>query len=122
MTATSRAVEWTRTAAQAAADLKGENIVALDVSDQLALTDVFLLVSGTNERQVDAIVDAIEEALRLTHGAKRIRREGHGSGRWELLDFNDIVIHVFHRDDREFYALERLWKDSPVVELDLAAE
>lgn len=119
MTATDRAVALTRTAAHAASELKGENIVALDVSAQLALTDVFLLVSGTNERQVDAIVDAVEEALRKEHGAKRVRREGHGSGRWELLDFNDIVIHVFHEDDREFYALERLWKDSPVVELNL---
>lgn len=119
MSASSRAVEWTRTAARAAADMKGENIVALDVSGQLALTDVFLLISGSNERQVDALVDAVEDALRLEHGAKRARREGHGSGRWELLDFSEIVIHVFHQEEREFYALERLWRDSPVIPLDL---
>jgi ribosome-associated protein len=80
------------------------------------LTDVFLIASGTNERQVSAIVDAVEEALHRV-GAKPIRREGKGEGRWVLLDFGDIVVHVQHAEDRVYYALERLWKDCPAIEL-----
>jgi ribosome-associated protein len=115
--ATERAVELALTAAQAAADKKAENIVVLDVSDQLVITDAFVLASAPNERQVIAIVDAIEEALaKLPEKAKPIRREGERAGRWVLLDFNDIVVHVQHNDEREFYALDRLWKDCPQIE------
>jgi ribosome-associated protein len=104
-------------AAQAAADKKAENIVILDVADQLVITDVFVLASAPNERQVTAIVDAIEFALlQLPEKAKPIRREGERAGRWVLLDFNDIVVHVQHNDEREFYALDRLWKDCPRIE------
>ena len=116
MTASERSLELAVAAARAAADLKAEEIIALDVSAQLVLTDVFVLASGTNERQVGAIVDAVEEALHKL-GAKPLRREGKAEGRWVLLDFNDIVVHVQHAEDRQFYALERLWKDCPVVEL-----
>ncbi len=116
MTATDRAVELAITAARAASDLKADEIIALDVSEQLVLTDVFLIASGTNERQVSAIVDAVEEALHRA-GAKPIRREGKSEGRWVLLDFGDIVVHVQHAEDRVYYALERLWKDCPVIEL-----
>ena len=116
MTASERSLELAVAAARAAADLKAEEIIALDVSAQLVLTDVFVLASGTNERQVGAIVDAVEEALHKL-GAKPLRREGKSEGRWVLLDFNDIVVHVQHAEDREFYALERLWKDCPVVPL-----
>ncbi|WP_298458139.1 ribosome silencing factor [uncultured Cellulomonas sp.] len=116
MTATDRAVELAITAARAASDLKADEIIALDVSEQLVLTDVFLIASGTNERQVSAIVDAVEEALHRA-GVKAIRREGKSEGRWVLLDFGDIVVHVQHAEDRVYYALERLWKDCPVVEL-----
>ena len=116
MTASDRSIELTVAAARAAASVKAEEIIALDVSAQLVLTDVFLVASGTNERQVGAIVDAVERALHPL-GAKPLRREGKAEGRWVLIDFNDIVVHVQHAEDREFYALERLWKDCPVIEL-----
>jgi ribosome-associated protein len=116
MTATDRALELVRTAAQAASDKLAENIVAFDVSDQLVITDAFLLASAPNDRQVKAIVDAIEEGLREI-GAKPVRREGERDGRWVLIDFGDIVVHVQHEDEREFYALERLWKDCPAIDL-----
>ncbi|GAB2458439.1 ribosome silencing factor [Xylanimonas ulmi] len=121
MTATERAVELAGVAARAAWDLKAEEIIALDVSEQLVLTDVFLIASGTNERQVAAIVDAIEEAM-FKVGVKPIRREGKSEGRWVLLDFGEVVVHVQHAEDRVYYALERLWKDCPVVPLPLDAE
>lgn len=116
MTATDRAVELTLAAARAASDLKAEEIIALDVSEQLVLTDVFLIASGTTERQVSAIVDAIERALHPL-GAKPIRREGQQGARWVLLDFGDLVVHVQHSEDRVYYALERLWKNCPPIEL-----
>ena len=116
MTATDRAVELAIAAARAASSLKADEIIALDVSEQLVLTDVFLIASGTNERQVGGIVDAVEEALHKL-GAKPIRREGKSAGRWVLIDFGDIVVHVQHAEDRVYYALERLWKDCPIIEL-----
>lgn len=116
MPASTRAIELTHAAARAASDLKAQEIIALDVSEQLVLTDVFLIASGTNERQVGAIVDAVEEALHKI-GAKPVRREGKGQGRWVLIDFGDVVVHVQHAEDRVYYALERLWKDCPVIEL-----
>jgi len=116
VTATDRAVELAIAAARAASALKADEIIALDVSEHLVLTDVFLIASGTNERQVGGIVDAIEEALHKL-GAKPIRREGKSAGRWVLIDFGDIVVHVQHAEDRVYYALERLWKDCPVIEL-----
>ena len=117
MPASERAVELALTAAQAAADKKAENIVILDVADQLVITDAFLLASAPNERQVGAIVDAIEEALLgLPERAKPVRREGERAGRWVLLDYVDIVVHVQHSEEREFYSLDRLWKDCPTIE------
>ncbi|MBC7551953.1 MAG: ribosome silencing factor [Cellulomonas sp.] len=116
MTATDRAVELAIAAARAASALKADEIIALDVSEHLVLTDVFLIASGTNERQVGGIVDAIEEALHKL-GAKPIRREGKSAGRWVLIDFGDIVVHVQHAEDRVYYPLERLWKDCPLIEL-----
>ena len=116
MTATDRARELAIAAARAASEKKAEEIIALDVSEQLALTDVFLIATGANERQVAAIVDAVEEALHA-EGVKAVRREGFQQARWVLIDFGDIVVHVQHSEDREFYALERLWRDCPVVEL-----
>ncbi|MBN8881969.1 ribosome-associated protein [Salana multivorans] len=116
MTATEKAIEITTAAARAAAEKKAQEIIALDVSDRLVLTDAFLVASGETERQVGAIVDGIEEALHGL-GVKAIRREGLGQNRWVLLDFGDLVAHVQHAEDREFYALERLWRDCPVIEL-----
>lgn len=116
MTATDRALELTRAAAAAADDKLATEIVAFDVSEQLFITDVFLLCSAANPRQVRAVQDAVEEAL-IALGAKPVRREGEREGRWVLLDFSDVVVHVQHVEERAFYALERLWSDCPVVEL-----
>jgi ribosome-associated protein len=113
---TERARELALTAAQAAADKKAQDIVLIDVADQLYITDAFVIASGANERQVGAIVDAIEEALlNLPEKAKPIRREGERQGRWVLLDYIDIVIHIQHAEEREFYALDKLWKDCPTI-------
>ena len=116
MTATERAVELIEIAAAAAADKLATGIIAYDVSEQLVITDAFLLCAAANDRQVRAIVDEIEAKLRLA-GAKPVRREGEREGRWVLLDYLDVVIHVQHSDERAFYALERLWKDCPVIPL-----
>jgi ribosome-associated protein len=117
VTATDRSTELINAAAQAAADKLAHDIVAYDVSDVLAITDAFLLASAPNDRQVKAIVDEIEERLLKELGAKPVRREGERDGRWVLLDFNDVVVHVQHSEERVFYALERLWKDCPQLEL-----
>ena len=114
MPAQPRAIELALAAAQAAADKQAHDIVLLDVSEQLVITDVFLIASAPNERLVGAIVDSVEERLRSL-GAKPVRREGERDGRWVLLDFVDIVVHVQHSEERTFYALERLWKDCPQV-------
>ena len=116
MTATDEAVQQIQTAALAAADKLATNLIAFDVSEQLAITDAFLLASASNERQVGAIVDSVEEALRES-GARPIRREGQRQGRWVLLDYGTIVVHVQHEDERQFYALERLWRDCPSIPL-----
>lgn len=114
MTATPRAIDLAQAAAAAAADKLAQEVTALDVSDQLALTDVFVIASAPNERQVDAIVDAVEDRL-LQLKSKPLRREGRNESRWVLLDFGDIVVHVMHSEDRAFYDLERLWKDCPTI-------
>ncbi len=114
MTATDRARELATAAAQAAADKLATDVLILDVSDRLALTDCFVLASAPNERQVGSVVDEVERALREI-GVKPVRREGESDRRWVLLDFGDIVVHVLHTEEREFYALERLWKDCPEV-------
>jgi ribosome-associated protein len=116
VTASERALDLAATAARAAAGKLASDIAAIDVSEHLVITDVFVLASAPNDRQVKAIVDAVEEALHH-EGAKPIRREGQREGRWVLLDFGDIVVHVQHAEEREYYALERLWKDCPTVEL-----
>jgi ribosome-associated protein len=116
MTATEHAVDLVHAAARAASDKLAENILAFDVSDQLVITDAFLLASASNERQVKSIVDEIEDKLREI-GAKPVRREGERDGRWVLIDYAEIVVHVQHTEEREFYALERLWRDCPVIAL-----
>ncbi|MFN8081762.1 MAG: ribosome silencing factor [Kineosporiaceae bacterium] len=116
MSASERARELAVAAALAASDKLASDVVALDVSEQLVITDVFLLASAPNDRQVRAIVDAVEERL-LGLGAKPIRREGEREGRWVLLDFGEIVVHVQHTDERQYYSLERLWRDCPPLEL-----
>lgn len=116
MPATDHALELIETAALAASDKLATDIVAFDVSEQLAITDAFLLASGGSDRQVKAIVDEIEDKLREA-GAKPIQREGERDARWVLLDYGDIVVHVQHEEDRQFYALERLWRDCPTIDL-----
>ncbi len=119
MTASANAIKLTNIAANAAADKLAENIVALDVTELMPLTDVFLLASGRNERQVVSIADEIEDKM-LEAGFKMLRREGKTQARWILLDFGDVICHVMHEEDRMYYSLERLWKDSPVVKLEIA--
>jgi ribosome silencing factor RsfS/YbeB/iojap len=114
MTASTEARETALLAAQAAADKLATDVAILDVSERLAITDAFVLASAPNERQVQAIVDEVEERLR-EHGVKPVRREGVAEARWVLLDFVDIVVHVQHAEERAYYALERLWKDCPTI-------
>ncbi|GAA0531799.1 ribosomal silencing factor RsfS [Saccharopolyspora subtropica] len=117
MAATENARRLALIAAQAAADKKATDVVLLDVSEQLVITDCFMIASAPNERQVEAIVDAVEEKLRAA-GTKPVRREGAREGRWVLLDFVDLVVHVQHSEERAFYQLERLWKDCPRIEFE----
>ena len=116
MTATERAIELVHTAAHAASDKLADDIIAFDVSEQLVITDAFLICSASNDRQVRAIVDDIEQKLAEV-GAKPLRREGEREGRWVLLDYGDVVIHVQHAEERVFYSLERIWRDCPVIPL-----
>ncbi|RZI79206.1 MAG: ribosome silencing factor [Microbacterium sp.] len=119
MTATPRAIELIQAAAAAASEKKATEIVAFDVSEQLVITDAFLVASAANERQVKSVVDEIEDALREL-GAKPVRREGVRDGRWALIDYADIVVHVQHAEERQFYALERLWRDCPAIDVSVA--
>jgi len=119
VTATDRALELTAAAARAADERSAFDLVALDVSPTMPLTDVFLIASGRNERMVLAIADEVEQALAAI-GQKAIRREGLELGRWVLLDFGDLVVHLFHEEDRMYYGLERLWSDAETIPLDIA--
>ncbi len=117
MAATEEARKLALVAAQAAADKKANDLVLLDVSEQLVITDCFVIASAPNERQVEAIVEAVEEKMRKI-GTKPVRREGTREGRWVLLDFVDVVVHVQHTEERAVYEIERLWKDCPRIEFD----
>lgn len=117
MTASERAAQLVRIAAEAAGDKLADDILAYDVSEQLVITDAFVLCSAPSDRQVRAIVDEVERRLREDAGAKPVRREGEREGRWVLLDYAEIIVHIQHEEDRMFYALERLWKDCPLIEL-----
>ena len=117
MPASARTITHLKVAAQAARDKLATDLVALDVTDPFALAEVFLILSAKNERQAVAIADAIEDALQEEKLKPRFR-EGKQTGRWILLDFGDLVVHVMHEQEREFYSLERLWRDCPVVPTD----
>ena len=121
MTASAEAVTMAGVAARAAASKLASDIVVIDVSDQLFITDCFVIASAANERQVNAIVEEVEEKMRLA-GYKPARREGTREGRWILLDYVDIVVHIQHSDERNFYALDRLWRDCPLIDVDLEDE
>ena len=116
MPATEHAIGLAVAAARAAADKKADRLPAIDVSERLGLTDVFLLASGSNDRHVHAIVDAVDEAM-YQAGARRRTREGFADAHWVLVDYGDVIVHVLQNEDREFYSLERLWKDCPLIEL-----
>jgi ribosome-associated protein len=121
MTAAPESVLLAHSAAHAASDKLATDIVALDVSDQTPLTDIFVICSARNERMVISIADWVEDAMRQA-GAARLRQEGRREGRWILLDFGDIVVHVFHEEERLYYQLERLWRDCPVIPLEILSE
>ena len=114
MTASDDAIKMATVAARAASSKLADDVVVIDVSGQLVITDCFVIASASNERQVNAIIDEVEEKMRLA-GYKPARREG----RWTLLDYVDIVVHIQHQDERNFYALDRLWRDCPIVPIDL---
>jgi len=116
LTASPRSIALAEAAVSAAADKLATDLAILDVSEQLVITDCFVLASAPNDRQVKAIVDGVEERL-LVLGAKPVRREGERDGRWVLLDYVDIVVHVQHTEERTYYSLERLWKDCPTLPL-----
>jgi ribosome-associated protein len=118
MSASQEAIDMATVAARAASSKLAEDVTVIDVSGQLVITDCFVIASASNERQVNAIVDEVEEKMRLA-GHKPARREGGREGRWTLLDFVDIVVHIQHQDERDFYALDRLWRDCPVLTVDL---
>lgn len=120
MTASPEAIEMAGVAASAAASKLADDVVVIDVSGQLVITDCFVIASASNERQVSAIVDEVEEKMRQA-GYKPARREGAREGRWTLLDYIDIVVHIQHQDERNFYALDRLWGDCPLVAVDSAS-
>lgn len=119
MTATQEAIDMATVAAAAAASKLADDVVVIDVSGQLAITDCFVIASASNERQVNAIVDEVEEKMRQA-GYRPARREGAREGRWTLLDYFDVVVHIQHQDDRDFYGLDRLWRDCPIVPVDLS--
>ena len=108
-------------AARAAAEKQGERIVVLDMRELIVITDYFVIASASSERQARTIVDEVEKALR-EHGVKPLRREGESEGIWVLLDYVDVVVHVFRAEERDFYDLERLWGDAPTVEWESSAE
>jgi ribosome-associated protein len=120
VTAAPEAIEMATVAARAAASKLADDVVVIDVSGQLVITDCFVIGSASNERQVNAIVDEVEDKMRQA-GYKPARREGTREGRWTLIDYVDIVVHIQHQDERDFYALDRLWRDCPSVTVDLSA-
>ncbi|GAC51166.1 ribosome silencing factor [Gordonia aichiensis] len=117
MTAAAESLAMAKVAVAAAQDKVATDVTVIDVSEQLVITDLFVIASADNERQVNAVTDEIEDKMREA-GFKPVRREGTREGRWALLDYVDIVVHVQHADERAYYALDRLWQDCPVVDLE----
>jgi len=113
---TSVLVETVRRLAEAASDKKAQDLLALDVHRLTSFTDAFLIASGTSDRHVRSVVDAMLEASREM-GKSPLGVEGYDEGRWVLIDLNDVVVHVFQEEVREYYELERLWGDAPPIEL-----
>ncbi|MFU8946945.1 ribosome silencing factor [Mycetocola zhadangensis] len=120
MTARESTLTQLNIAVKAAQDKGAEDLVALDVSEPLPFVDVFFIATGRNERNVMAVAGEIEDQLNAA-GHKTLRREGRSEGRWVLIDFGDLVVHVFHEEERLYYSLERLWKDCPVLPIAVPA-
>lgn len=118
MAATAESITWAGIAARGAAEKLAQDILVIDVSQRLSITDCFVIASGDNERQVNAIVDEIEDFMQEEAGVKPVRREGRGDGHWVLLDYGQIVVHVQRSAEREFYGLDRLWRDAPQIPVD----
>ena len=117
MALSTQTIKAAAVAARAADEKSGSEIVALDLSNQLILSDVFLLVSGANDRQLNAISDEIERQLSFV-GEKVIHREGGGAtSQWLLLDYGDLIVHIQSKEMRTYYALDRLWGDCPIISL-----
>jgi ribosome-associated protein len=114
--ASSETIELLQVASQAASEKLGEEMVALDVTEPFALAEIFLIVTARNERQAMAIAENVEDEL-AKHKVKAKFKEGYTAGRWILLDFGDLIVHVMHEQEREYYSLERLWRDCPVVKI-----
>ena len=119
MPASKSVIELTQIAARAASDKFGEEMVAVDLSDQMVLSEVFLRITGQNTPMVQSIADEVEEKLRLA-GEKPARREG--TDEWILLDYSDLVVHIQSKELRGYYMLDRLWNDCPTIELDVVKE
>lgn len=113
--------EIASTAARSASDKQAANVVVLDVSGPFGLADYFVIASVHNERQAKTVVAEVERVLRDEADVRPIRREGEIGGGWSLLDYGDVVVHVFSDEQRDFYDLERLWRDAPKVDWDQAA-
>ena len=116
MAASEKCLAITKIAADAINEKLGVDIVALDMTDQMLLSEVFLIATGQNERQVDAITDGVFEALAKI-GEKPVRKEG--SGQWILLDYSDLVVHIQSQELRKYYMLDHLWNDCPKIDLKL---
>jgi len=110
-----------RLAARTAASKQGGAVVILDVREVITITDYFVIVSGTSDRQVTTIAEEVVKELKAK-GVRPVRTEGGLGARWVLVDFVDLVVHVFHEEEREFYRLENLWQDAPVVDWEAGAE
>jgi ribosome-associated protein len=109
--------EWAQIAAESAAEKKAENVMAIDVAELLVVTDFFVIATGRTDIQVRAIADEVERGLLERGAIKPIGREGVAEGKWVLLDYGDLVIHIFQPQEREFYRLEKLWGDAPRLAL-----
>jgi ribosome-associated protein len=105
-----------RLAADAIADKKGQDIVLLEVGDLFVITEVFVIATGNSRPHVQSLVDRVEELLKEDAGRKPLRDEGRTEAEWVLLDYGDIMVHVFQRSSRDYYDLERLWRDAPVID------
>jgi ribosome-associated protein len=120
ITAHAEATAVASAAAAAIADKKGEDILLLDVSDLVVVTDVFVIATGTSSRHVKTLIEEVEHQLETRLERRVLRREGEDFGRWVLLDYGDVVVHVFDHETRDYYQLERLWADAPLTEVESA--